>query len=125
LVDAVMGGQPGRVGSEIARLEQSGLVGIPLLRALFRRVLLLAGLRRDIEAGQSPAAAVEARGKAIFFKEKPAIIDQAGRWSSEQLAALADRLLDAERALKRSGTAGEIIAEADMLTAARFAARRR
>jgi DNA polymerase-3 subunit delta len=68
---------------------------------------------------------VEARGKAIFFKEKPAVTDQAGRWSSEQLAALADRLLEAERALKRSGTAGDILAEADMLTAARFAARRR
>lgn len=125
LVDAVMGGQPARLGSEIARLEQNGLAGIPLLRALFRRVFLLAGLRREIEAGLSPAAAVEARGKAIFFKEKPAITDQAGRWSSEQLAALADRLLEAERALKRSGTAGDILAEVDMLTAARFAARRR
>lgn len=125
LVDAVMGGQPARVASELARLEQSGIIGIPLLRALFRRVLLLAALRREIDAGLSPAAAVEARGKAIFFKEKPAITDQAGRWTSAQLANLADKLLASERALKTARTAGDILAEADMVTIARFAARRR
>ena len=125
LVDAIMGGQPGRVGAEIARLGQSGIAGIPVLRALFRRLILLAALRRDIDGGQSPAAAVEARGKAIFFKEKPAITDQASRWPADRLAALADKLLSAERALKSSGTAGDILAEADMLTISRFAARRR
>jgi len=125
LVDAIMGGQPGRVGAEIARLGQSGIAGIPVLRALFRRLSLLAALRRDIDGGQSPAAAVEARGKAIFFKEKPAITDQASRWPADRLAALADKLLSAERALKSSGTAGDILAEAEMLTISRFAARRR
>lgn len=125
LVDAVMGGHPARVGAEIARLTQDGLNGIPVLRALFRRVVLLAALRRDIDNGSSPAAAVEARGKAIFFKEKPAITDQAGRWSADRLAQLADKLLLAERALKTSGSAGEIQAEAEMLTIARFAARQR
>ena len=125
LVDAIMGGQPGRMGAEIARLGQSGIAGIPVLRALFRRLILLAALRRDIDGGQSPAAAVEARGKAIFFKEKPAITDQASRWPADRLAALADKLLAAERALKSSGTAGEILAEAEMLTISRFAARRR
>ena len=125
LVDAIMGGQPGRVGAEIARLGQSGIAGIPVLRALFRRLILLAALRRDIDGGQSPAAAVEARGKAIFFQEKPAITDQASRWPADRLAALADKLLAAERALKSSGTAGDILAEAEMLTISRFAARRR
>ena len=125
LVDAIMGGQPGRVGAEIARLGQSGIAGIPVLRALFRRLILLAALRRDIDGGQSPAAAVEARGKAIFFKEKPAITDQASRWPADRLAALADKLLSAERALKSSGTAGDVLAEAEMLTISRFAARRR
>ncbi|MFM7028928.1 MAG: DNA polymerase III subunit delta [Chakrabartia sp.] len=125
LVDAVMGGQPARAGAEIARLGQDGLAGIPLLRALFRRVLLLAALRKDVEGGMSPSAAVEARGKAIFFKEKPAITDQAGRWSSDRLAQLADKLLAAERALKTAGSAGEVQAEVEMLTIARFAARRR
>ena len=125
LVDAIMGGQPGRVGAEIARLGQSGIAGIPVLRALFRRLILLAALRRDIDGGLSPAAAVEARGKAIFFKEKPAITDQASRWPADRLAALADKLLAAERSLKSSGTAGDILAEAEMLTISRFAARRR
>ena len=125
LVDAVMGGQPARIGPELARLDQAGITGIPLIRALFRRVMLLASQRKEMEGGLSPAAAVEARGKAIFFKEKPAITDQAGRWSSDRLAALADKLIAAERSLKRSGTAGDILAEADMVNIARFAARRR
>lgn len=125
LVDAVMGGHPARVAGEVARLAQSGLEGIPLLRAIFRRVVLLAGLRADIDAGMTPAAAVEKRGKAIFFKERNAIADQAGRWTSPRLATVADRVLESERMLKSSGSAGGILADSEMLVIARAAAARR
>lgn len=125
LVDAVMGGHPARVAGEVARLAQSGLEGIPLLRAIFRRVVVLVGLRADIDAGMSPADAVDKRGKAIFFKEKAAIADQAGRWTSPRLATVADRLLESERALKSSGSAGGILADNEMLVIARAAAARR
>jgi DNA polymerase-3 subunit delta len=125
LVDAVMGGQPARAAGEVARLAQSGTEGIPLLRALFRRVVVLVGLRADIDAGMSPADAVEKRGKAIFFKERAGIADQAARWTAPRLATVADRLLESERALKSSGSAGVILADTEMLVIARAAAARR
>jgi DNA polymerase-3 subunit delta len=120
-----MSGHPDRAASELAKLAQSGLSGIPVLRALFKRTVLLAALRKDVDAGRTPADVVEARGKAIFWKEKPAITDQTGRWTSDRLAILADRILKTERALKSSGSAGELLADAELITIARAATRRR
>lgn len=125
VVDGVMSGHPDRAASELAKLAQSGLSGIPVLRALFKRTVLLAALRKDVDAGRTPADVVEARGKAIFWKEKPAITDQTGRWTSDRLAILADRILKTERALKSSGSAGELLADAELITISRAATRRR
>jgi len=125
VVDGVMGGHPDRAAAELGRLAQSGSSAIPILRSLFKRATLLMSLRREVETGRDPADVVEARGKAIFWKEKPAITDQAGRWTSARLATLADRILQTERALKASGSAGEILAEAELITISRAATRRR
>lgn len=125
VVDGIMGGHPDRAAAELAKTAQAGISGIPILRALFKRTALLASLRKDIEQGASPAAAVKGRGKAIFWKDEPAITDQAGRWTSARLATLADRILQTERSLKASGSAGEILADAEMITIARAATRRR
>lgn len=125
VVDGVMSGHPDRTASELAKLAQSGLSGIPVLRALFKRTVLLAALRKEVDAGRSPADVVDSRGKAIFFKEKPAITDQTGRWTSDRLAILADRILKTERALKSSGSAGELLADAELITISRAATRRR
>lgn len=124
-VDGVMSGHPDRAATELAKLAQGGLSGIPVLRALFKRTALLAALRKEVDAGRQPADVVEARGKAIFWKEKPAITDQTGRWTSDRLATLADRILKTERALKSSGSAGEILADAELITVSRAATRRR
>lgn len=125
VVDGVMGGHPDRAATELARLSQSGSSAIPILRALFKRATLLMSLRREIDQGRSAMQVVEARGKAIFWKEKPAVTDQAGRWTQDRLATLADRIIGMERALKASGSAGEILAEAEMITISRAATRRR
>lgn len=125
VVDGVLSGHPDRAAAELARLAQSGTSAIPLLRALFKRATLLMSLRKDIDAGRTAMQAVEARGKAIFWKEKAAVTDQAGRWTNDRLATLADRIINMERALKSSGSAGEILAEAEMITIARAATRRR
>lgn len=125
VVDGVLGGHPDRAAAELARLSQSGSSAIPILRALFKRATLLMSLRKEIDAGRPAAQVVESRGKAIFWKEKPAITDQAGRWTNDKLAALADRIIGLERALKASGSAGEILAEADLITISRAATRRR
>ncbi len=125
LIDAVMSGKGEALSEELARLSLSGMTGIPVLRALSRRVQLLASLRAEIDGGKDPRAAVEARGKAIFFREKPAITRQASRWDSPRLATVMSRILAAERALKAPGTAGELLADQELVDITRVAARLR
>jgi DNA polymerase III subunit delta len=125
LVDAVMDGRPDATASELARLAQEGLEGIPLIRALTRRVTLLTSLRAEVDGGKAPGAAVEAKGKAIFWKEKGVVERQLGRWTSPRLATAAARLLAAERAIKASGTVGDMLGDNELIAISRAAARAR
>ncbi|HEY0598061.1 DNA polymerase III subunit delta, partial [Sphingopyxis sp.] len=86
LVDAVMGGNPGQVGGELARLAAVGIEGIPLIRAVLKRALLLAQLRGDVEQGSSvDAVMASGAGKAVFWKEKATVQRQIGLWRSDRL----------------------------------------
>ncbi len=125
LIDAVMEGRGAALSTELARLSQHGLEGIPLLRAMAKRAQLLIGLRVEVDHGASPQAAVDARGKAIFWKEKTAILRQLTRWDTVRLATLIDRTLETERGLKSTGSIGPILAEDALLTFTRVAARLR
>lgn len=125
LVDTVLGGNPDAAAAEIAQLAEQGVTGIPAIRALAKRVHLLVRLARKVAAGADPRGAVEAEGKAIFWKEKAGVERQLKRWSPERLATLADRLLSAERAIKSANSAGDILADAEMITIARAAQRSR
>lgn len=78
-------------------------VAIPLLRGLERRFMQLATLRADVDAGDTPDAVVNARGQAIFFKEKQAVKDALGLWSQRAIAGALAEVLAAERAVKASG----------------------
>ena len=44
--------------------------GIPLIRAVLRRMSLLARLRAQVERGNSPDAVMASQGKSLFWKEK-------------------------------------------------------
>lgn len=126
LVDAVMGGNPGQVGGEVARLAAVGIEGIPLIRAVLKRALLLAQLRADVEQGSSvDAVMASGAGKAVFWKEKAVVQRQIGLWRPDRLATALTRLLDAERAVKASGTIGPIAVEAELIAISRAAARAR
>jgi DNA polymerase III subunit delta len=125
LIDAVMEGRGAALSSELARLAQHGLEGIPILRAMAKRAQLLLALRIDIDKGASPQAAVDARGKAIFWKERNAIIRQVSHWDTARLTTVIERTLETERALKSSGSLGPILAEDALLTFTRVASRLR
>lgn len=125
LVDSVLGGQPDLAARETARLGERGVSGIPAIRAIARRVQLLARLADAVADGRSPRSVVEAQGKSIFWKEKANVERQLGLWSPERLARLSDRLLEAERAIKASGSAGDILADVELITVARAARRYR
>jgi DNA polymerase-3 subunit delta len=123
VIEAIIDGRVAEVGSELAKLAESGGSPIPLLRQLSRRLLTLAELRIDMESGLSVDEVLEKN--RIFFREKAATGRALKRWNSAQLARAVDRVREAERSLMRSASAGEVLAEAECTAIARAANRAR
>ena len=125
LVDSVMGGDAGQLEAEIARLRTEGLEGITLIRALMRRLTLLARLRGEVEAGSNPSAVMASSGKSLFWKEKDAIGAQLARWRAPLLAKAMSRLIEAERQVMSPGGPGIVAADAELFAICRQAGRLR
>ena len=119
LVDAVFDGNIAGVSAELAILSEDGIDGIALIRALNKRLQLLIRMRADVEGGRSAQAVVEAAGKSIFWKEKNAVTRQLNRWSAPRIAIVANRLLEAERAIKAARSPGTILAAAELIAISR------
>jgi DNA polymerase III subunit delta len=124
LVNAVLGGDLTVLTEELTEIEASN-GWVPAMRALQRRLILLARLRSEVDRGKSPSAAVSALGKALFFKEQPAVTAQLSRWSSVRLATASARLFASEGAIMVSGTAGHVIAAEELIAIARVGQRLR
>ncbi|QAY76880.1 DNA polymerase III subunit delta [Sphingosinicella sp. BN140058] len=125
LVDSVSGGKPDQLGAELARLASEGIEGIPLIRAVLRRMSLLAKLRAAVETGSSVDSVMATAGKALFWKEKGSVATQVGRWRSELLAKSVSRLVEAERQAKASGGLGAAAVDEELFAICRQAARLR
>jgi DNA polymerase-3 subunit delta len=125
LVDSVTGGDAALLQAELTRLESQGIEGIPLIRAVLRRMLLLSRLRGEVERGNSVDAVMASQGKSLFFKEKPAITRQLARWRGGLLAKSVNRLVEAERQAKASGGLGASAVDEELFAIARQAARLR
>ncbi|HEX8578371.1 MAG TPA: DNA polymerase III subunit delta [Allosphingosinicella sp.] len=124
-VDAVSAGRPDVLGDELARLASQGIEGIPLIRAVLRRMTMLSRLRAEVDRGNNPGAVMASHGKAIFWKEKDAIAAQLRSWRSDLLAKSVGRLLEAERQAKASGGLGAAAVDEEMFAICRQAARLR
>ncbi len=125
LADSAISGDPNALETELARLRTMGMEGVTLIRALLRRMALLARLRAEVDAGRSPGAVMASAGKAIFFKEKDRIDAQLRRWPSDLIAKAMTRLAEAERQVKSSGGVGPIAADVELFAICRQAARLR
>ena len=123
MVEGVAGGDSQMLQEELARLASEGIEGIPLVRAVLRRMILLARLRAEVERGNSPGAVMASQGKSLFFKEKDAIARQLPRWRSDLLAKSIGRLLEAEREIKTAGALGATAADETLFAICRQAAR--
>ena len=110
LVDAVAGSAASAADRQLTRLAAQGIPGITLLRAVTRRFWLLLELRLAVDGGSSAASAVDAARPPVFWKDKPAIAAQLGDWPTPVVRTVLARLLATERAIKRSGTAGDVLA---------------
>ena len=125
LVDAVGGGNAAMLQAELVRLSSEGIEGIPLIRAVMRRMTLLAKLRAEVERGNSVSAVMASQGKAIFWKEKDTVALQLSRWRSDLLAKSLGRLLESERQVKASGALGPVAVDEELFAICRQAARLR
>lgn len=123
LVNAVFDGRTSDAEKEIAKAGIDGISGIPLIRAALRRLYLLAELRAEIDSGQSIEAAIATRGKSVFWKDRPRLSGQLDRWRVPALARAIHAMTEAERGIKRSGSAGDVIASQTLLALARHAGR--
>jgi DNA polymerase-3 subunit delta len=123
LVDSVGSGNAAMLQAELLRLSSEGIVGIPLIRAVLRRMTLLSRLRAQVERGTSPGAVMASQGKSLFWKEKDSIGQQLSRWPSDALARSVSRLLEAERQVKASGGLGPTAVDEELFAICRQAAR--
>lgn len=125
LVDSAAGGDAAALEAELARVHAEGLEGITLLRAMLRRIALLARLRAEVEQGSNVAAVMASSGKSMFWKEKDEVGRQLSRWRADLLAKAMSRLLEAERQVKSSGGVGPLAADEELFAICRQAARLR
>lgn len=125
LVDAAGGGRSEVLQAELARLASEGVTGIPLIRAMLRRMLLLARLRAQVDKGNSAGSVMASAGKSIFWKEKDGVGAQLSRWRSELIAKALSRLIEAELQAKAPGTVGDAAVDEELFAICRQAARLR
>jgi DNA polymerase III subunit delta len=124
LIDAVASGRPDIADVQMTRLATANIPGITQLRGLARRFALLLELRALVDGGASPQAVVDGARPPVFWKEKPTVAAQLSKWRTPAIRAVLHRLLETERAIKRSGSAGEVLATQAMLGVATMAAAR-
>lgn len=125
LVDAVMKGQLGPLAHEITTMSEGSTGPIPVLRGLARRLLLLSRLRSEVDNGKSVGNVMASSGKSLFFREKDAVAGQLARWDSARLQTAAHRVFEVEQAIKRTRTAGDVLAVNEMIAIGRVAERLR
>lgn len=118
LINAVLGGNPVEAARQIDRMAEEGEAGIALLRAVSRRLWQLMQVRTLMADGQSVETAIGALRPPVFWKEKDTLAAQARRWSQERVRAALNRLLVAERDIKSSGSAGDVIAHQSLMALA-------
>ena len=125
LVAGVAGGDAAAADLQLSRLTAQNVAAIMIVRAVQRRFFTLLDLRAAVDGGASPRSAVEGARPPVFWKEKDALTAELSKWRTPMLRAALARLLGVERAIKRSGSAGEVLAAQALLGLATQASGRR
>jgi len=127
LVNAVLGGEAGRIGSELRRLRELGLNPVGVLLAFERRTAQLVQLAGRLGAGGDPAklVAAEKAARRVFWKDERDLIVQLDRWRGKKLERLPIRLMALHRALLANSQDAELLLVQGLAEIARVAASRR
>lgn len=125
LGDLALAGRMDALLDELARLPHGGNEAIPILRALQRRLLMLAPLRARIEQGQRIGEVMASMGKALFWKDKPLVERLLLVWPAERLAEAASRVSALEQRIMLRPLADEAALGETLMGLARAASRGR
>ena len=119
LGDLALAGRMDDLLEELGRLPHGGSEAIPIVRALQRRLLMLAPLRAKVEQGQGVAGVMTSMGKALFWKDKALIERLLSNWSADRLAEAASRVSALERQIMLRPLADEAALGETLVTLAR------
>lgn len=125
LGDLALAGRMDDLLVELSRLPHGGSEAIPILRALQRRLLMLAPLRARVERGESIGSVMTSLGKALFWKDKSLVERLLSSWSAERLAEAATRVSTLERQVMLRPLADEAALGETLVALARAGGRRR
>ena len=107
IVAAVVGGDAAGLVLALRRQQGPDSSPIPILRALERRLLQLADMRAQIDAGEGVDQVVD-RGR-VFWKEKAATAAALRRWDARALRLALARVAGAQREAIAAGATGETL----------------
>lgn len=125
LVDAVLDGRMEAIEAALSELAADGIEGIPLVRALLRRLLQLGQFRAEMKGIRSASDVMATLGKTLFWKDKEAIGRQLSRWQPDKIDTAIARLTEVERAIKASGSPGPVLLDEELFAIGRAAQRMR
>ncbi|HEU0311018.1 MAG TPA: DNA polymerase III subunit delta [Sphingomicrobium sp.] len=125
LGDLALAGQIHDLLEELARLPHGGSEAILILRALQRRLLMLAPLRARVEQGESIDGVMTSMGKALFWKDKPLVRRILSAWSAKRLAEASARASALERQIMLRPLSDDAALGETLVTLARAAVRQR
>ena len=123
LADLALAGEMAELADELARLPHN-VEAIPVVRALQRRLLMLAPARARIDRGESPDAVMTSLGRSLFWKDKPLVGKLLSRWDSKGLATVSERAGQLERSLMFSSAPNQESLGEELMAIARAASRR-
>jgi DNA polymerase-3 subunit delta len=124
LADLALAGDMKALADELGSLSRAGTEAIPVIRALQRRLLMLAPARARVDRGESAEAVMTSLGKSLFWKDKPLITRLLNRWDSAGLATAAERAGRLERELMFSDAPPAEALGEELVAIARAARRR-
>ncbi len=124
LGDLALTGRMETLLDELRRLPPGGNEAIPVIRAVQRRLMMLAPLRGRVERGETVDGVLTSLGTALFWKDKSVVQRMLSSWSAERIAHAAARVATLERQLMLSKAPEEASVAETLITLARVGQRR-
>ncbi len=124
LGDLALAGRMEALLEELGRLPGGANDAIPVIRAVQRRLLMLAPLRARVERGEGVDGVMTSMGKALFWKDKDIVRRMLTAWSAERLTNASARVAELERQLMLSKAPEEASLAETLVMLARVGQRR-